>query len=88
MVGIAIFFLIVLFAIAVRWMFRERKSPWQEFLGWVVFGGVSNGIDVVAWGGVVDYIHVGTWWWNIADLMVLVGMVGLLWIWVKQKSYA
>lgn len=45
----------------------------------VIFGALSNGIDRVLYGGVVDYLRIGLMpVFNIADLLVLAGMLALL----------
>lgn len=49
-------------------------------LALIVAGGLSNLVDRLIYGGVVDYIKIFVWpIFNIADVMIVVGV--LLWMW-------
>jgi len=52
-------------------------------LALVIGGAIGNGIDRVAYGAVVDFVHfhVGTFSWyvfNLADVWIVAGVIGLL----------
>ena len=44
-------------------------------------GGVSNIIDRLIYRGVLDWIHIWTLWFNIADISI---MSGVLWIFLSS----
>jgi len=53
-----------------------------KFNFWVLMmllGGLSNLLDRLVWGGVVDYINFFNWFdFNLADAMVFGGVIGLI----------
>ena len=73
--------LLVLIAVAVR----RRLSGWPALgLALFVAGGMSNWIDRVTQGRVVDFLNVGvgpvrTGVFNVADLAIMVGAVAFAW---------
>ncbi len=66
------------------WLVSEFKKKDKNYfvilpLGMVVAGGVSNLIDRMLWGSVMDFIpFFGLWTFNIADFSISVGVVLLL----------
>lgn len=65
------------------WFFR-RKAPWTEQLGYALFfaGALGNGIDRLALGYVVDFIHLHYWpVFNVADICITAGALVLLLRW-------
>ncbi len=66
------------------WLVSEFKKKDKNYfvilpLGMVVAGGVSNLIDRMLWGSVMDFIpFFGLWTFNIADLSISVGVILLL----------
>jgi signal peptidase II len=73
--------LLALIVVAVR----RRMSGWPA-LGFALFvaGGVSNWIDRITQGRVVDFLNVGagpvrTGVFNVADLAIMVGVVVFAW---------
>jgi signal peptidase II len=73
--------LLVLIVVAVR----RRLSGWPALgLALVVAGGMSNWIDRVTQGRVVDFLNVGvgpirTGVFNVADLAIMAGAVAFAW---------
>lgn len=41
----------------------------------LISGGVSNLLDALRFGGVVDYWHIGTFWFNAADVIIACGTI-------------
>ena len=62
-----------------------KKQPVQSW-GWLFLlaGAYSNLYDRLAYGGVIDYLT--SWWtiFNLADLLIGLGLIAL--IWPKQKE--
>jgi signal peptidase II len=67
-------------------LFSDRMSLRQKaVLALAVGGGLGNFIDRIAHGSVVDYVSLGigplrTGIFNLADVTITVGMVGVLWL--------
>jgi len=47
-------------------------------LAMILSGGLSNLLDRLIWGGVVDIFHIGAFSFNLADGMIVAGAVLLL----------
>lgn len=89
---------LVLLALAIAaglvlWARREGFSPRaQVFAGLVVGGAVGNVIDRVAYGAVADFLNMSCcgihnpWSFNIADVGVFLGAVGLVLFSGKEKT--
>jgi lipoprotein signal peptidase len=45
----------------------------------ILAGGISNLIDRLLWGGVRDIFVLGTLYWNLADLWIVLGVAAALW---------
>lgn len=70
--------LLILGIIALVWISLEKKKrPWQEFALTMIFAGaVSNIIDRVYYGAVIDYITIkGLNTFNLADIYIVLGVV-------------
>ncbi len=63
-------------------------SPAHASLVLVVVGALSNLFDRVVWQGTVDYFLVYTSIFNVADILIVVGIVGFLWLWRAENSGA
>lgn len=80
------FLVILSFAAAVwlwRWMWRERRRLTVLSLALIIGGALGNGLDRSLYGAVVDFVHLhwGNFSWyifNIADVAIVVGVLGLL----------
>jgi signal peptidase II len=65
------------------WMARASGRLVALSIGLIVGGAVGNGIDRVAYGAVLDFVHfhVGSFSWyvfNVADAAIVAGVAGLL----------
>ena len=75
--------LVVITALLLYAFFIYRRFPFlddrlsKSALGLILGGTVGNLIDRIGFGGVIDFISVGTWWpaFNIADSAVTVGVI-------------
>lgn len=62
--------------------YRKGTAVWGEVL--VCAGGISNYLDRVIYGGVIDFIHIDLGRWsiptvfNIADIFISIGMLMIL----------
>jgi len=66
-------------------MAKARLSSWSWL---VVAGGVSNIWDRLAYGGVVDWLHLGFLSFNLADMMIVAGSLWLIKeVWFEGKNY-
>lgn len=72
-------FLILLLAITIDCAKRGWRAP-DLF---IVSGGVGNVIDRLWVGGVVDWITLGTMWFNLSDVLI---SVGVLWIFLSSMK--
>jgi len=77
--------LIVLYAVILvalvwflMWFYRQRKVSLILFVCLVIAGAFSNLLDRFYFGGVIDYIDVKYYSvFNLADIMIVVGIIGL-----------
>lgn len=75
--------LVVITVLLLYAFFIYRRFPFlddrlsKSALGLILGGTVGNLIDRIGFGGVTDFISVGTWWpaFNIADSAVTVGVI-------------
>jgi len=72
-------------AVALLWIWLSRASsrPTALALGLIVGGAIGNAIDRIAYGAVADFfsLHAFGYQWyvfNIADMAIVAGVVGLL----------
>lgn len=66
-----------------RWMWRTDSRFTVFALALIIGGALGNGLDRAWYGAVVDFVHLhwGNFSWyifNIADVAIVVGVVGLL----------
>ncbi|MEM8664965.1 MAG: signal peptidase II [Pseudomonadota bacterium] len=66
------------------WLARARHRLVRFSLAAIVGGALGNLVDRVAYGAVVDFVHLhaaGYSWYvfNIADAAIVIGVLGLLW---------
>ncbi|MQT13046.1 signal peptidase II [Segnochrobactrum spirostomi] len=71
-------------AVALGWWLGRTASRFTALaLGLIIGGAVGNGIDRIAYGAVVDFVHfhIGTFSWyvfNVADVAIVVGAAALV----------
>lgn len=59
-----------------------KTTRWDVF---IVVGGISNLIDIILFGGVVDYIKLFNFQLNFSDILITVGLGLLIFeIWKKK----
>lgn len=66
-----------------RWLWRAGDRLTVVSLALIIGGALGNGVDRVAYGAVVDFVHfhVGSFSWyifNVADAAIVFGVLGLL----------
>ncbi|MEP0232811.1 signal peptidase II [Roseibium sp.] len=71
------------------WSVRAETRFLALALALIVGGAIGNGIDRLAYGAVVDFVHfhVGTFSWyvfNLADVWIVAGVAGLLYDGIKS----
>ncbi|MCV6593537.1 MAG: signal peptidase II [Silicimonas sp.] len=71
----------------VWWMNRDRPGPWVQLSAGLVLGGaVGNVIDRIIYGAVADFLNVtccgyeSPWSFNVADIAIFLGAVGLVFL--------
>ncbi len=74
--------LIIILMLLVAWQFgRFYKARNNIFFSWglIFIGALSNLIDRIKWGAVVDYINLG-WWpvFNLSDSLIVIGVMIIL----------
>ena len=72
------------------WLWNTPRLLPALSLGLVVGGALSNAIDRLAYGAVADFFlfHVGGFEWyvfNLADVWIVAGVVGLLLAWATER---
>ncbi|WP_454657950.1 signal peptidase II [Bosea beijingensis] len=80
------FLVVISFVAAIwlwRWMWREPQRFSVFSLALIIGGALGNGVDRAVYGAVVDFVHFhwGSFSWyifNIADVAIVVGVLGLL----------
>ncbi|MBM3887394.1 signal peptidase II [Candidatus Dependentiae bacterium] len=87
MLTIAVFAIIVLFVFYAVGQYRLGYPLYGECC--VLAGAVSNFIDRIQYGGVIDFIdfHIGSWHFptfNIADIYICTGITWLVLVQVKE----
>jgi signal peptidase II len=76
--GYNAFFIPVVAAVLVGvWSLRDELGVWPTAL--ILSGGVSNFVDRIVYGHVVDYVDIGFWpVFNVADAMIVVGIAAVI----------
>jgi len=82
--------IVIVFLLLIRLLqiYREKKTAEIFFLSLIIAGAISNLIDRLNGGEVIDYINLFFWpVFNLADAMIVIG--ALLWcIWLfKNHKY-
>ncbi|MCL4387172.1 MAG: signal peptidase II [Patescibacteria group bacterium] len=83
-------FAILVFLI-LNWQRELIKNSFENhvFLGLMVGGGISNLIDRIRFGYVIDYLNLRFWpAFNLADAFIVLGMTGLIWRIFKPDNRA
>ncbi len=81
-IALAIFIFLVIVAFAVYTVFRFKKNKNIFFEILVLAGALSNFVDRILYGGVIDFIdfYISSWHWptfNFADIFIFVGIAGM-----------
>ncbi len=81
-VVVAIIFLIMYYKHKIK---EENKIP-QEFFAFIVAGALSNLVDRIAYGFVVDFIDMHIWpAFNLADIAITIGIIGLIFYSLRKE---
>jgi signal peptidase II len=78
-------------SILFAWWLRRARRPLQGLaFGLIVAGALSNALDRIVHGAVADFFlfHVGSFEWyvfNLADVWIVAGIVGLLIVWAGER---
>jgi signal peptidase II len=85
-----IFIIIITFSTQVYSQYKKNESILFEIF--VISGALSNIIDRFLYNAVVDFVelHIGNWYWpifNIADVFIVLGIVGIFLKSVKNYVY-
>lgn len=79
---------LIIICLIYYFIFLAKKPAWFEagFVLMIVFGAASNLFDRVKLGYVVDYLSLQYFTiFNLADVIIFSGVVGLLWLEMKKK---
>jgi len=98
-VGQWILFLVKVVAVALLWAWLARAPSRLSALalGLIIGGAVGNAIDRLTFGAVADFVlfHISTPTWhfewyvfNLADVAIVAGVIGLLWDALIPRSAA
>lgn len=73
------------------WMLRTTDRFQALALGLIAGGALGNVIDRIRFGAVADFFlfHVGSFQWyvfNLADVWIVAGVIGLILVWVRENS--
>jgi len=52
----------------------KLKSPYSS-IELIIIGGISNLIDIIFFGRVLDYINIGEYFLNFSDILIFVGTI-------------
>jgi signal peptidase II len=81
LIGVAL----LISAVILWWVHRERPGPWQRITAGLLLGGaLGNVIDRVIYGAVADFINMSCcgidnpYAFNVADIAVFAGAIGLV----------
>jgi signal peptidase II len=82
--------IIIFFIVLFYRSFRSNDFIHSFFYVAIIFGAVSNVIDRIFYGGVIDYIFLldALPAFNIADLLITLGIGGLILLQLKRPRYA
>ena len=68
-------FLIAFFLI----FLKTKRSHLQLPLILIIAGGASNLIDFISRGAIIDYLHIIHFYFNLADIAILTGVLLIAW---------
>lgn len=70
------------------YLFKKRAPAEKKgLLFFLVLGAVSNFADRIEWGYVIDYFDLKYFTvFNLADVMIVIGAGGLIWLNIKRKK--
>ncbi len=67
---------IILFGVFVYWNKKETKTPLFTFsINLIIFGALSNFLDRMLFGYTIDYIRIFTGIINVADIIIVLGIL-------------
>lgn len=72
-------------AVAMVWNYIRKRHTINGALLFILFGGLSNVVDRIIYGSTIDFLKIGALIGNIADILILVGILLLL---RKSKPHA
>ena len=72
------------------WLLSTRGALAAMSLGFVIGGALSNVVDRLVHGAVADFFlfHIGSFEWyvfNLADVWIVTGVVGLIVVWLTER---
>lgn len=68
--SIIVITLLVLVLLSSKWIDRGKRGIGALLL---LAGGLSNLIDIIIWGGVLDPFHIHNLQFNLADIIIIMG---------------
>lgn len=75
---------VIIFCLMILW-FKQGKAIPATYLGLIVIGGLSNIIDRLWYGGVIDYIYIGIFpVFNLSDVCIVIGALGIIFAYWRQ----
>lgn len=84
--GVFYFVWIIIFFIIIYFFLKNRRQSEKMALAFILSGAVSNIIDRVTHGCVIDFIDLKIWpVFNIADIYITIGVALLVVIYIKYK---
>ncbi|MDD5489693.1 MAG: signal peptidase II [Candidatus Moranbacteria bacterium] len=84
--GVFYFFWMIIFVILIYSFLKSRRPAEKLALVFILSGAVSNIIDRLARGCVIDFIDLKIWpVFNLADIYITIGIMLLIVIYVKYK---
>ncbi|MCA9379521.1 signal peptidase II [Candidatus Dojkabacteria bacterium] len=69
------------------WVYVHRFALVARLLTLVLVVAMSNLLDRILWGQVVDYLQIAGVWFNLADVTIDVGMTWVAILLVKNKKW-
>ncbi len=84
------YLLVFLILIAIVWSFITacQKKNWWSVAGFylIILGAASNLIDRIKFGYIIDYFNFGFFYNNLADILICVGLIIVIFSWRTKKS--
>lgn len=83
--NVIIIFLIFALIYNLLYLIKKRDYQKADYLLFIVFGAISNLLDRLRYGYVIDYFDLKYFTvFNLADVMIVGGVIGLGWLMVKN----